>query len=179
MNGDCKACIKNEGLLSDTFECRSGVEQGDVISPNLFNIYINDLSAIFDDGNDISKLIDCYVHCLAYADDLVLMSLSEDVLQKKQLDKLNKYCNDWGLEVNVKKTQVMAMCSSKVEIPNKSMVFGTESLRWVQSYTYLDVLINSNGDFMSSSENVCVRGWKASFKIKSAFKNIDIDPELK
>ena len=59
------------------------------------------------------------------------------------------------------------------------MVFGTESLRWVQSYTYLDVLINSNGDFMSSSENVCVRGWKASFKIKSAFKNIDIDHELK
>ena len=148
------------------------------MSPNLFNIYINDLSAIFDGDIDSPKLIDCYVHCLVYADDLVLMSLSEDGLQKK-LDKLNKYCNDWGLEVNVKKTQVMAMCSSRIEMPNKNMVFGTKSLQWVQTYKYLGVLINSNGDFMSSSENLYVRGWKASFEIKSAFKNVDIDPEIK
>ena len=53
MNEDCKACIKNEGLLSD----KSGVKQGDVTSPNLFNTYINDLQAIFDDDNDSPKLI--------------------------------------------------------------------------------------------------------------------------
>ena len=27
----------NEGLLSDTFECKSGVKQGDVMRPYLFN----------------------------------------------------------------------------------------------------------------------------------------------
>ena len=80
MNEDCKACIKNEGLLSDTFEYKSGVKQGDVMSPNLFNTYINDLQAIFDDGNDSPKLIDWYVCCLAYADDLILMCLSENGL---------------------------------------------------------------------------------------------------
>ena len=71
------------------------------------------------------------------------------------------------------------MCSSKVAIPNNNMVFGTESLRWVQSYKYLGVLINSNGECMSSSENLWVCGWKAFFKIKSVFKNIDTDYELK
>ena len=73
----------------------------------------------------------------------------------------------------------MAMCSSKVAIPNNNMVFGTKSLRWIQSCKYLGVLRNSNGECMSSSENVWVRGWKASFKIKSTFKNMDTDHELK
>ena len=39
--------------------------------------------------------------------------------------------------------------------------------------------MNSNGECMSSSVDLWVRGWKASFKIKSAFKNIDTDYELK
>ena len=71
------------------------------------------------------------------------------------------------------------MCSSKVAIPNNNMVFGTDSLRWVESYKYLGVLMNSNGECMSSSVDLWVRGWKASFKIKYAFKNIDTDHELK
>ena len=56
MNEDCKACIKNEGLLSDTFEYKSGVKQGDVMSPNLFDTYINDLLATFYDDNDSPKV---------------------------------------------------------------------------------------------------------------------------
>ena len=78
---------------------KSGVRQGDVMSPNLFNIYINDLPSIFNGDNDSPKLQDLYVHCLMYADDLVLMSLSEVGLQNK-LNILNVYCKEWDLEVN-------------------------------------------------------------------------------
>ena len=46
MHSDCKSCIQNGGLLSNTFSCLSGVRQGDVMSQNLFNIYINDLPSI-------------------------------------------------------------------------------------------------------------------------------------
>ena len=174
----CRACIKNDGFLSDTFSCMSGVKQGDVMSPNLFNIYINDLPSIFDGDNDSPKLKDLYVHCLMYADDLVIMSLTEDGLQCK-LDKLNTYCKEWGLEINTKKTQVMAMSNSNAEVPSRSMKIGEVPLQWVHTYKYLGVLINSNGDFLASSENLCVRGWKATFKIKSALKYVDVDPELK
>ena len=178
MYVDCKACIKNDGFLSDTFSCLSGVKQGDVMSPNLFNIYINDLPSIFDGDNDSPKLKDLYVHCLMYADDLVLMSLTEDGLQCK-LDKLNEYCKEWGLEINTKKTQVMAMSNSNAEVPSRSMKIGEVTLQWVYTYKYLGVLINSNGDFLASSENLCIRGWKATFKIKSALKDVDVDPDLK
>lgn len=178
MYDDCRSCIKNGGLLSKTFSCLSGVRQGDVMSPNLFNIYINDLPAIFEGDNDSPKLKDLYVHCLMYADDLVLMSLSEVGLQNK-LNILNVYCKEWDLEVNTRKTQVMAMSNSSKDVPNSIMRIGDEPLKWVNSYKYLGILISSNGDFLSTSENLCIRGWKASFKIKSALKDVDVDPALK
>ena len=177
MYSNCKSCIKNGGLLSNTFSCLSGVRQGDVMSPNLFNIYINDLPSIFDGDSDSPKLKDSSVHCLMYADDLVLMSLSEVGLQYK-LDKLYEYCKKWGLEVNTKKTQVMAMSNSSEGVPNSIMRIGDAALEWVNSYKYLGILINANGDFLPTSENLCVRGWKASFKIKSALKDVDVNPEL-
>ena len=178
MYADCKSCIKNDGLLSTIFSCLSGVRQGDVMSPNLFNIYINDLPSIFDGDTDSPKLSDLYVHCLMYADDLVLMSLTADGLQNK-LNKLDAYCKDWSLEVNKKKTQVMAMSDSNQDLPNSIMRIGDATLQWVNSYKYLGILINSNGDFLSTSDNLCVRGWKAVFKIRSALKDVDVDPELK
>ena len=112
-----------------------------------------------------------------YADDLVLMSLSEVGLQSK-LNKLDEYCRKWGLEVNTKKTKVMAMSHSIKDVPSSIMRIGNATLEWVKSYTYLGILINANGDFLSTSENLCVRGWKASFKIKSALKDVDVNPEL-
>ena len=178
MYENCNLCIKSNGMLSNTFECKSGVKQGDVLSPNLFNIYINDLPSIFDGDIDSPKLDELFVHCLMYADDLVIMSLTEDGLQKK-LNNLYAYCKEWDLIINTKKTQVMAMSNSIKECPNSIIRFGDETLEWVKTYKYLGVMVNANGDFLSSSENLCVRGWKAVFKIKSALKDVNINPDIK
>ena len=100
-------------------------------------------------------------------------------LQNK-LNKLDEYCREWGLEVNTKKTQVMAMTGSGKDVPGSIMKIGDAALEWVNSYNYLGILINANGDFVPTSENLCIRGWKASFKIKSAaLKYVDVDPKLK
>ena len=70
------------------------------------------------------------------------------------------------------------MSHSIEDVPSSIMRIGDATLEWVQSYKYLGILINANGDFLSTSENLCVRGWKASFKIKSALKDVDVNPEL-
>ena len=38
-----KSCIKSDGSLGETFKIYKGVRQGDVLSPSLFNIFVNDL----------------------------------------------------------------------------------------------------------------------------------------
>ena len=59
----------------------------------------------------------------------------------------------------------MAMYSSKDAIPNNNMVFGTESLRWVQSYKYLGVLMNSNGELCIHQKIYGYMGGKPLLKL--------------
>jgi len=88
MYSDGEASIKIYGCLSKTFSCDTGVRQGDVLSPNLFNVFINDLPKCFD-TNQFAPVIGMKpINCLMYADDLVIMSLSLDDLQMQVTIKI-------------------------------------------------------------------------------------------
>ena len=117
MYQDCESCIRLGGLLSDKFKCETGVRQGDVMSPNLFNLYINDIPDMFVGDRDSPILDGLPVHCLMYADDLVLLSLTADGLQSK-LDRIFSYCSEWSLSINVKKTKVMIISAKEVDYKN-------------------------------------------------------------
>ena len=43
------ACIKNDGELSDYFECPVGLKQGCMLSPRLFTIFISEISRVLND----------------------------------------------------------------------------------------------------------------------------------
>ena len=110
-----------------------------------------------------------------YADDLVIFSLSASGLQNK-LNILYEYCQKWELTVNAKKTEVMVISSKDYTSPIETMKFGGIVLKWVTTYKYLGILIQSNGKMTNAMENLCARGWKAMFKMKTAFKNIEVNP---
>ena len=165
-------------MLSELLKCETGVGQGDVLSPNLFNILINDLPKCFEKNGDTPQLWDQYINCLLYADDLVLMSLSESGLQK-QLDKLDEYCKDWGLNINISKTKTMIMARKVSSSKNYIFRIDGEILECVKCYKYLGVEIHSNGNFQKSMANLCSRGWKAIFKMQRALKNVNVTTATK
>ena len=97
----------NGGLL-DPIPSTHGLRQGGVISPILFNLYVDGIKEIFDESCDPVKLFDSPLSHLMYADDLVLMATSQEGLNKC-LSKLEKFCDTWQLEVNIEKSKVVIL----------------------------------------------------------------------
>jgi hypothetical protein len=69
-------------------------------------IFINDLPNYFEETPDPAIIDSRKIDCLLYADDVVIMSTSHDGLQCK-LNKLQAFCDDWGIDVNLSKTKTM------------------------------------------------------------------------
>jgi hypothetical protein len=75
----------------------------------LFNIFINDLSASFNTEEcKPSELLNSRVGSLAFADDLLIISESKEGHQHI-VNKLNMFCDNWQLTLNVKKTKTMVV----------------------------------------------------------------------
>ena len=97
--------IIGSAMLSDKYLATGGVKQGDNLSPNIFNLYLNDIvDVLHKEVYDPVKLSSTNFNCLLYADDIILLHESETGLQKC-LDKLSQYCESWCLNVNYEKKQ--------------------------------------------------------------------------
>ena len=73
--------ICNSRGLTEVFPSQLGVFQGDNLSPNLFNIFVNDLTNCFDETCMPVLLGEHRINCLLYADDLIILSESASGLQ--------------------------------------------------------------------------------------------------
>ena len=89
--------VRVNGRESKAFSVRVGVHQGSVLSPLLFIIVLEALSREFREGLPMELL---------YADDLVLVAETEELLMEK-LRKWKKGMELKGLRVNIGKTKVM------------------------------------------------------------------------
>ena len=112
-------------------------------SPNLFKIFINDLPDYFLSCPDPVKLPNKYLHCLMYADDVVILSESAAGLQNK-LRKLENYCADWCLDVNIDKTKFIIFNKAIIKSTFK---FQNEFIECVKSYRYLGLYFSASGSF--------------------------------
>ena len=108
-----------ENKFTHFFESRLGVKQGGNLSPNLFKIFINSLPDYLEKTNDPISIEEKSIHCLMYADDIVLLSKSSQGLQEK-LNKLKDFCNDWCLNINIKKTKVLVFNKAGKHISPRS-----------------------------------------------------------
>ena len=100
------------------------MRQGDVLSPNLFKLYINDFPKYLQNLPGTVFLNSIPLQCLIYADDIVILSSSREGLQRR-LDKLNLFFKEWCLDVNIDKTKII--------IFNKNGTLQGRRRRWGRS----------------------------------------------
>lgn len=158
-----KICVRLGDYHTKSFESKVGVRQGDVLSPNLFKIFINDLPLYLNETSDPVFINNLRLNCLMYADDIVLMSTSATGLQEK-LNRLNKFCQDWCLEVNIVKTKVLIFNKSGKLLQSK-FYFNEDCLENVKHYRYLGVYFSASGIFNYGQDDIFKKSMKASFKL--------------
>ena len=104
-----KLAVKINNKMTEALPCYTGVKQGCMLSPTLFNLYLSDLPEFLNSSSSTDILLDDSerpINCLLYADDLVIFSLSANGLQTL-LNKLESYCEKTELSANLDKTKVM------------------------------------------------------------------------
>jgi hypothetical protein len=107
---------------------------------------------------------------LLYADDLILISEKPSGLQHC-LNALEVYCEEWGLNINTKKTQIMIFSKNKKVPTNEpTLNFKDSLLEKVNEYKYLGLIFNSNGKLNNASQNLAQKGSKAHFGQNSVWE---------
>lgn len=139
---DNESCLNlpiHDGM-TEFFKVERGVPQGNVISPTIFNMFINVLIEKIDktcvgyklNNNESIKI-------LAYADDIVLITEDKQELEN-MINFVNKFCYETGMKINAKKCGYATNCKYP-KIPK----FNNEEVEFLgenKSYKYLGIQIN-------------------------------------
>jgi hypothetical protein len=177
MYAKANTFLKSTLGLSEKVDIKRGVKQGDVLSPTLFNIFINDLIPLLNStGCCPPKLVNKDVGCLLYADDLVILSTTPKGLQMS-LDKLNNYCTNWKLSINWSKSKIMTFSYQGNKAIDKFKI-GDKTLESVDSYSYLGMELSSTGSFTQASKTLTNKAMKAMFKLKKIIANTNLTPVI-
>ena len=161
--------IKLLNKLSKKIDVLCGTEQGHPMSPELFKCFVHQLSEDLNQIGEIEAplLNSIRITHLLWADDLVLIALNPESLQK-MLNVLHLYCSEWGLTVNIGKTAVMVFNrAGRLLNESSSFFYGEIPIVAARDYTYLGIVFTLSGSLKTAQANLKQKAMRSYFSLKS------------
>ena len=161
----------SDGLLQP-FTTTTGVKQGCIFSPTLFNLFINKICEIFDESCKPVKINNVNVSCLLWADDLLLFSETAEGLQNA-INKMNDFYEKLDLKINIKKTKIIIFNKSGRTLKNKlNFTFNGQNLEITDQYQYLGIKLRPSGGLNFAVQELHDKASRAWFGISNIiYKN--------
>eukprot|EP00794_Sanderia_malayensis_P013582 gene13580-biopygen10844 len=143
---DAKSKVRVDDQLSDWFKTTVGVRQGCLLSPTLFNLFLERIMEETSEGHDGGvRFGGRTVTDLRFADDIDMLEEDEESL-KEVTRRLEITSKRYGMEISTEKSKVMV--TGKNEMTENQVVNVTVDgvqLGQVKSFTYLGARIDENG----------------------------------
>lgn len=173
-----KCSVKWCNKFSDSFSVSNGVRQGAVLSPTLFNIYLDNLFNILKKSKLGCTIDNLYYGFLGYADDCALLSPSRDTLQK-MLNICEKYFSEHGIKIStnviLEKSKTKCVAFNVACTPALITLYDM-SLPWVDSYKHLGHIIHKDSNM---SHDTTLKHGEFVGKVQSLRQELgDQDPEV-
>jgi hypothetical protein len=123
------------------FSPSNGVKQGGVLSPILFNIYLDDLIQELKRSGIGCHFNNHFVGCFIYADDITILAPSCEALDS-MLGVCSEYADTHDILFNPSKTKCMFFDKNKQTFFNKDVQFMNKRVEFVEKCRLLGSMIS-------------------------------------
>ena len=117
---DTECAIVIDGHITEWFKVNIGVRQGCILSPTLFNIFLEfvmkELKRL-DQDLQMKNTLSVYIR---YADDTTLISTVFNKL-KISSGELEEACRKWGMKINGGKCKIISTSTDSIKIDGKNV----------------------------------------------------------
>ena len=164
-----KSCVRTEHGLTDFFPCTIGTRQGDISSPVIFSLFINDLCTLLREkggrgifiSNSIPEIL-----CLMFADDVA--SCSDTAIQlQRQINIIESFCTNTGMELNLNKTEIIVFRRGGYLRNYEKWTYKGNRIKTTSIYKYMGLLFTPMLSWTSAKIKLAAQAQKAIFSIQN------------
>ena len=191
FHANMKGTVQFNGSSSRPFDTRSGVKQGCVLAPTLFGIFfaplLRDAFGTASEGICLrtrsdgrlfnlgrlrakTKVHEALIRDMLFADDAAVTTHTQQKLQTL-MDSFSQACNDFGLTISLKKTNVLGQETMKLP----GITIDDYELVVVEQLTYLGSTITDN---LSLDTEIDTRIGKAATTLIRLTSRVWTNPKL-
>ena len=167
MYESVKARVRCGGSLTECINCTTGVKQGDVCSPVLFSLFINEVTKeVVDNGRHGASFINdaLQLFILLLADDIALISETIIGLQS-QLNSLHRSASALQLNINMSKSNIIVFRKGGYLARREQWTYNGVLMPVVNVYKYLGIYFSTRLSFTFACKDLASRGKKALVSI--------------
>jgi hypothetical protein len=158
-----KARVRCGARLTDYVNCSLGVKQGDICSPVLFSLFINELAleVIRNGRHGVTLTLDAFeLFILLLADDVVLLSETIIGLQT-QLNSLCRAARSLCLKVNMDKSNIIVYRKGGYLGARERWVYDGVVMPAVNAYKYLGIYFSTKLSFVAACRDIASKAQKS------------------
>ena len=174
----CKTCVQKtrsvvgiEGTLSSFFEYKTGLKQGDPLSPILFNLALQKVIQSIKMVPSGIKIGKEQLNVLAYTDDIALI-VKNEIEVRKLFVELENIARKFGLQIDQEETKCMKVERKNILKKNKKRTFGNKNYKFerVENFKYFGLILNEDNNNQIYLQGRIKNANKTYFMLQKFFK---------